>query len=75
MSDTGAMKLTRNTPPRSFGRWLMIVSVIAVLVGEVIAWEVSNALGIRNNPLVVGVLSVGLVAAIASLLFDGADLG
>ena len=68
------MKLTHKAP-RSFGRWLLVASVIAIVVCEVVASQVTGLLGIRNNPLVVGVLGIGIAAALASVLFDGADLG
>ena len=57
------------------GSWFLFAIVVAILIGEIAAWEVSSRFGIRNNPLVVAFLSMGLVAAMASVLFEGADLG
>ena len=53
----------------------MLAIVVAILIGEVLAWEISTAFEVRNNPLVVAFLSAGLVAAIASVLYEGADIG
>jgi hypothetical protein len=66
------MKATRRTFK---GSWFLVAVVVAVLVGEIVAWEVSSHYGLRNNPLVVAFLCAGLVAAIASVLYDGADIG
>ena len=55
--------------------WFMIASVAAVIVGEVIAWSLAEKFDLHTNPLVVGVLSVGLVGAIVSVLYDGCDIG
>lgn len=57
------------------GSWFAFAIVAAILVGEVVAWEISTHFGIRNNPLVIAFLSAGLVAAIASVLYEGADIG
>ena len=43
---------------------ILTAIVVTILVGEVIAWEVSSRLGIRANPVVVAFLCTGLVAAI-----------
>ena len=56
------------------GSWFLLAIVVAIIVGEVVAWEVSARFGLRNNPFVVGFLCMGLVAAIASVLYDGADI-
>jgi hypothetical protein len=65
------MKTTRTFK----GSWFLSAIVVAILIGEIVAWEVSSRLGIRNNPLVVAFLAMGLVAAIASVLYEGADIG
>ena len=64
------MKTTRTFK----GTWFLFAMVVAILIGEIVAWEASNRLGIRSNPLVVAFLCMGLVAAIASVLYDGAEL-
>ena len=56
------------------GSTFLVVMVVVILIGEVIAWEVSSHFGLRNNPLVVGFLCAGLVAAMASVLYDGAEV-
>lgn len=55
------------------GSWFLVAVVAAILVGELGAWELSSYFGWQNNPLLVGFISVGLVSAIASVLFEGAD--
>jgi hypothetical protein len=70
--DTRAMKATR---PTFKGSWFLAAVVAAILIGEVVAWEISSHFGMRNNPWVVAFLCAGLVAAIASVLYDGADIG
>jgi hypothetical protein len=63
-------------PIRTFkGSWFLLAMGIAILIGEIVAWEASSRLGIRNNPLVVAFVSMGLVVAIASVIYEGADLG
>ena len=57
------------------GSWFLFAMVVAILIGEIVAWEVSNRLGIRNSPLVVAFLSMGLVAAVASVVYEDADVG
>jgi NhaP-type Na+/H+ and K+/H+ antiporter len=57
------------------GSWFLLAIAVAIIVGEVIAWEISSRFGVRNNPFVVAFLCIGLVAGIASVLYDGADIG
>ena len=64
------MKTTRTFK----GTWFLFAMVVAILIGEIVAWEASIRLGIRNNPLDVAFLCMGLVAAIASVLYEGAEL-
>lgn len=62
-------------PARRFkGSWFLFAMVVAILIGEVVAWEVSSHFGVRSNPLVVAFVCAGLVAAIASVLYDGCDV-
>jgi hypothetical protein len=56
------------------GSWFISAVVIAILIGEFAAWEISSYFGMRNNPLVVGFLCAGLVGAIAAVLYEGADI-
>jgi hypothetical protein len=64
------MKTTRTFK----GSWFVIAVVIAILGGEIVAWEASNHFGFRNNPLLVAFICLGLVTAFVSVLYDGADL-
>ena len=55
--------------------WFLLAVVVAIVIGEVIAWEVANRFGLRSHPLVVGMLAIGLVTAIVSVLYEGVDIG
>lgn len=55
------------------GSWFLCAVAVAIVVGEVLARALSDHFGFRNNPLVVGFLCAGLVAVIASVIYDGAD--
>lgn len=55
--------------------WFYTAVVVAIVLGELVAWFVSENFGLRNNPLVVGILCIGLVAAMTSVLYDGRDIG
>jgi hypothetical protein len=68
------IQITMKTTRTFKGSWLLFAMVVAILIGEIVAWEVSSQLGVRNNPLVVAFLSMGLVAGMASVLYEGADL-
>jgi hypothetical protein len=57
------------------GSWFLLAIVAAIIVGEVLAWEISSFYGLQANPVTVGFLATGLVAAIAAVLYDGADIG
>lgn len=65
------MKTTRTFK----GRWFMFAIAVAIVIGEVIAWELSRMFGIRNSPFTVAFLSAGVVAALAMVLYEGADIG
>jgi hypothetical protein len=54
-------------------RFLLAIGVM-ILIGEVVAWEVANIYGLRANPLTVGFLCAGLVAAFASVLYQDTDV-
>lgn len=56
------------------GSWFVSALVLAIVIGEIVAWEISSRFGVRNNPVVVAFLCAGLVAAIASVLYEGADI-
>ena len=55
--------------------WFGIALVMGIIVGEIVAWELSSRFGLRSNPLVVGFVCVGLVTAITSVLYEGVDIG
>jgi len=55
--------------------WFLLAIVVGIVIGEVIAWEVASRFGVRSHPFVVGMLSVGLVAAIVSVLYEDMDIG
>jgi hypothetical protein len=55
--------------------WFLFAIVVAIVIGEIIAWEAANHFGLRNNPLVVAVMATGLVAAFVSVLYEGIDIG
>lgn len=47
---------------------------VTIVIGEVIAWGVVNAYGVRANPLTVGFICAGLVAAFAAVLYEDANV-
>ena len=55
--------------------WFYLAIVVAIIVAEVVAWEVANHFDLRTNPVVVGVLAVGIVSAIVAVLYEGVDIG
>ena len=57
------------------GSWFLLAIVAAIIVGEVLTWEISGVYGVRASPVTVAFLATGLVAAIAMVLYDGADIG
>lgn len=63
------------TPHKFRSSWFLVAIVVTILVGEVVAWEVSSRFGVRTNPLVVAFLCTGLVAAITSVVYEGIDIG
>lgn len=65
------MKATR----RFKNSWFLIAIVVTIVIGEVVAWTISNHLGIRNNPLVVAFLCTGLIAGMVSVLYENVDIG
>jgi hypothetical protein len=53
--------------------WLILAMIVAVVIGETVAWQVSRAFDLRFPAFAVGAVSVGLVAFIVSLIYDGTD--
>ena len=64
------MKTTRTFK----GSWFLLTLAVTIIVGEIIAWGVVNVYGLRANPLTVGFLCAGLVAAFASVLYEDAEV-
>lgn len=65
------MKMTR----RFKDSWFYTAIILTVAVGELLAWLAADLLGLRTNPLVVGFLCIGLVAAITAVLYQDMDIG
>jgi len=57
------------------GSLFLLAIVAAVTVGEIIAWKLSSAYGVRISPIVAGGIGIGTVLLITSVLFEDADLG
>ena len=52
------------------GSWFGLAIVAAIVVGEVVAWQLSNGLDFRFNPITVAFGAAGLVAVVASMVCD-----
>lgn len=68
--DTSRMKHARTFK----GSWFVTAAIAAVILAEGAAWAISERFGLRTNPLVVAFLAVGIVAMVASVLYDGCDV-
>lgn len=64
------MKTTRTFK----GPWIAVAIIVAIAIGEWVGPGISERFEIRHNPLVVALLCAGLIAALASVLHDSADL-
>jgi predicted MFS family arabinose efflux permease len=53
--------------------WLFAAMIVAVVIGETLAWYISRILDWRFPAVAVGAVCVGLVAAAASWLYDGRE--
>lgn len=62
------------TAPIFKGSWFLCAVALVISIAEFAAWMASCYLGFSNHPLVVAFLAAGLVAAMAAILYDGADL-
>lgn len=51
--------------------WFVLAMVVAVTIGELVAWQISRAYHVRFAPALVAAICVGLVAFIVSLIYDG----
>lgn len=54
-------------------RWLLATMLLAVTVGELVAWQVTTALKWRFPSVAVAAVCVGLVAAGVAWLYDGRE--
>ncbi len=60
---------------RSFkSSWFVFALAVAVIVGELLARELVNRFGFHLNPVTAAFLSVGLVTAVTSMIYEGVDL-
>lgn len=65
------MKTTRTFK----GSWFIFAMIVAIALGELIAWQVSKFFGFQLHAVTVAFLSVGVVQIVALLLYDDADIG
>ncbi len=65
------MKTTRTFK----GSWFLGAVVATIAIGEFVAWKIGEINGHHLSPVTVAFVCAGLVAAAASVIFDGADLG
>jgi hypothetical protein len=53
--------------------WLFAAMIAAVIIGEIVGSVVCRALDVRCPSVAIAAISVGLVAAIVSALYDGRE--
>jgi hypothetical protein len=53
--------------------WLILAMVVAVVIGEAMATQLSSLFGVRFSAVAVGAASIGVVVLIVSLIYDGRD--
>jgi hypothetical protein len=68
--DTVPMK----TNHRFNGSWFMVALLAAVVIGELVATQLTRHFGFRASPIVVAFLSAGIAAAFASVIYHDADI-
>lgn len=54
-------------------RWLIAAMVVAILFGELIAWQISRSFGVRFVPVLAAAASVLAVAIFVSFSYDGTE--
>ena len=60
---------------RSFkSSWFVFALVVAVIIGELLARTLVNRFGVNINPVTAAFVSIGLVAAVTSMIYEGVDL-
>ena len=52
------------------GSWFGLAIVAAIVVAELVAWQLSNRLESGFNPITVAFAAAGLVAVVASMVCD-----
>jgi hypothetical protein len=52
---------------------LLAATAVMIVIGETAAWYITRALDIRFPAFTIGVLCIGIVAAIVSIFYDGRD--
>lgn len=57
------------------GYWFCFALVVAIVVGELLAWKLTELYGFKISGIGAGALCAGIVLAATSLLYEGADLG
>jgi hypothetical protein len=53
--------------------WFLGAMIVAVVVGELIAWQICGYYKLRFPPVVVATLCIGAVAAFVAWQYDGTD--
>ncbi len=53
--------------------WLFLAMLVAVAIGETVAWYISRSFEMRFPVVAVGAVCVGLVAGGVSVLYDGRE--
>lgn len=54
-------------------RWLLAAMLIAVAVGEYVAWAITKSMNWRFPSVAVAALCIGLVGAVVAWLYDGRE--
>jgi hypothetical protein len=52
------------------GSWFVVAMIAAIVIGELVALKLSAAFDFHVNPVTVAFASAGLVALVASVVFD-----
>jgi hypothetical protein len=56
------------------GGRFMLAAAIALVAGEFLAWQLRGLYRVEISPVVVAFGSVGLVAAVMAIVYDGAGI-
>jgi len=54
-------------------RWLLLAMLLAVVMGETIAWQISAMFDVRLDPVAVAAVCMGATAAFVALIYDGRE--